>query len=115
MTLGQIAASCGMAPSKAHRYLVSLSRVALISQDPTSGRYDLGPAMPRLGAEALHRMDGVGIAASHLPGLRDRTGQGVGIHVWGEHGPVLVRWVDGRELLPMIVRIGATIPMLIRS
>lgn len=115
MTLTQIGAASGMAPNKAHRYLVSLGRVALVTQDPITGRYDLGPAMRRLGTEALRRMDAVGIAAGHLPGLRDRTGQSVGMHVWGEHGPVLVRWENGSELLPMTVRIGATLPLLSSS
>ncbi|HEY3605527.1 MAG TPA: IclR family transcriptional regulator [Sporichthyaceae bacterium] len=115
MTLTQIGAASGMAPNKAHRYLVSLGRVALVSQDPSTGKYDLGPAMRRLGTEALRRMDTVGIATAHLLGLRDRTGQTVGMHVWGEHGPVLVRWENGNELLPMIVRIGATLPLLSSS
>src|SRR5258706_337867 len=55
VTLSQIAAGSGMQPSKAHRYLVSLCRSGLVSQSPRSGLYDLGPAMRRLGAEALRR------------------------------------------------------------
>jgi IclR helix-turn-helix domain len=40
MTLTQISAAGDMAPNKAHRYLVSLGRVALVTQDPVTGRYD---------------------------------------------------------------------------
>src|SRR3979490_2749218 len=71
MTLTQIAEGSGMQLSKAHRYLVSLSRVRLVSQSPSSGLYDLGPAMRRLGAEALRRMDEGSLASEYLPGLRD--------------------------------------------
>lgn len=63
LTLTQVAEGAGMQPNKAHRYLVSLGRVGLVSQSPQSGRYDLGPAMRRLGAEALRRMDEVGVAS----------------------------------------------------
>ena len=112
MTLTQIAGAAGMAPSKAHRYLVSLSRVGLIAQSPASGRYDLGPAMRRLGVEALRRMDEVAWVSEHLPGLRDRTGHAVNLAVWGENGPVIVRWDYGSYALPITVRVGATMPML---
>src|ERR1700704_4775305 len=104
MTLTQVAEGCGMQASKVHRYLVSLGRAGLVSQSPRSGRYDLGPSMRRLGAEALRRMDEVGLASEYLPGLRDRTGHAVGLFVWGEHGPVLVRAEHGSDVLPMIVR-----------
>ncbi|MGY2061807.1 helix-turn-helix domain-containing protein, partial [Nocardia gipuzkoensis] len=91
-SLTQLAGLSGMQPSKIHRYLVSLSRIGLISQSPTSGLYDFGPSMRRLGAEALRRMDEVGLASEYLPGLRDRTRHAVNLAVWGDHGPIIVRW-----------------------
>lgn len=115
MTLTQIAEGSGMQPSKAHRYLVSLGRAGLVSQSRSSGRYDLGPAIRRLGAEALRRMDEVGLASEHLPGLRDRTGHTIALQVWGDHGPVLVRSEIGCHPLPMIVRVGATLPLVTTS
>ncbi len=111
MSLSQIAAFSRLQPSKAHRYLVSLSRVGLVTQSPTSGLYDLGPALRRLGAEALRRMDEVGLASEHLPGLRDRTRHSVNLAVWGDHGPVIVRWDYGAYPLPITVRVGATMPL----
>lgn len=111
MSLSQIAACSRLQPSKAHRYLVSLSRVGLVTQSPTSGLYDLGPALRRLGAEALRRMDEVGLASEHLPGLRDRTRHSVNLAVWGDHGPVIVRWDYGAYPLPITVRVGATMPL----
>lgn len=115
MGLTQIAAAAGMAPSKAHRYLVSLSRIGLVSQSRSSGLYDLGPSMRRLGMEALRRMDEVGLASEFLPGLRDRTTHAVNLAVWGEGGPVVVRWDYGAHALPITVRVGATLPMLSSS
>jgi DNA-binding IclR family transcriptional regulator len=115
MSLTQIAAAAGMSPSKAHRYLVSLGRVGLVAQSRSSGSYDLGPAMRRLGIESLRRMDEVGLASEHLPGLRDRTRHAVNLAVWGDTGPVLVRWDYGSYALPITVRVGATMPMVASS
>lgn len=115
MSLSQIAAASGMQPNKAYRYLVSLARVGLVAQSPRSGRYDLGPAMRRLGIEALRRMDEVAVVSEHLPALRDRTGHAVNLAVWGDHGPVIVRWDYGSYALPITVRVGATMPLLTSS
>jgi DNA-binding IclR family transcriptional regulator len=115
MSLTQIAAASAMAPSKAHRYLVSLARVGLVSQSRSSGLYDMGPSMRRLGAESLRRMDEGGLAAEYLPGLRDRTGHAVNLAVWGDHGPIIVRWDYGSYALPITVRVGATLPLLSSS
>ena len=115
MSLTQVAAGSGMQPSKVHRYLVSLGRMGLVAQSPTSGRYDLGPSLRRLGAEAMRRMDEVGLVSERLPALRDSTGHSVNLSVWGDHGPVVVRWQYGSYALPITVRIGATLPMLVSS
>ncbi|MBO2463945.1 IclR family transcriptional regulator [Actinomadura violacea] len=112
MSLTQIASASAMGPSKAHRYLVSLARVGLVAQSPSTGLYDLGPAMRRLGIESLRRMDEVGLVTQHLPGLRDRTAHAVNLAVWGENGPVIVRWEYGAYALPITVRVGATMPLL---
>ena len=115
MSLTQIAQASGMGASKAHRYLVSLGRAGLVAQSPSSGRYDMGPALRRLGAESLRRQDEVGLVSQYLPGLRDRTGHAVNLAVWGDQGPVIVRWDYGSYALPITVRVGATMPMLASS
>ncbi|MFE4756781.1 IclR family transcriptional regulator [Streptomyces mirabilis] len=115
MSLTQLGGACGMAASKVHRYLVSLKRAGLVSQSPSSGLYDFGPATRSLGIEALRRTDEVGTASEFLPGLRDHTTHGVNLAVWGDNGPVVVRWEYGSYALPITVRIGATLPMLASS
>jgi DNA-binding IclR family transcriptional regulator len=115
MSLTQLATACGMGPSKVHRYLVSLGRAGLVARSPSSGLYDMGPALRRLGMESLRRMDEVGLASEALPSLRDRTGHAVNLAVWGDHGPVVVRWNYGSYALPITVRVGATMPLLASS
>ncbi len=115
MSLSAISLGSGSRPSKVHRYLVSLGRVGLTSQDSKSGLYDFGPALRRLGAEALRRTNEVAVAATAALDLRDRTGHSVNVAVWGERGPVVVSWAYGSRPLALTVRIGATLPLLASS
>ncbi|WP_375400926.1 IclR family transcriptional regulator [uncultured Amnibacterium sp.] len=113
--LNEVARRSGQKASKVHRYLVSLCRAGLASQSPSSSLYDLGPAMRRLGAEALRRTNEVTIASEYAPLLRDDTGHSVNLSVWSDDGPVLVRWDFGAHVLPLNVRVGATLPLLASS
>lgn len=115
MSLTDIAAHTEMSASRVHRYLVSFSRVGLASQAQNSGLYDLGPAMRRLGIEALRRMNEVGIASEHISKLRDQTAHTVNLAVWGDTGPIVVRWEYGAYALPITIRLGATMPLLSSS
>ncbi|MFI5554351.1 IclR family transcriptional regulator [Streptomyces sp. NPDC051738] len=115
LSLSAIAQASGMQPSKVHRYLVSLGRIGLTSQDPASGLYDFGAAMRRMGAEALRRTNEVAVAGGHAMRLRDRTGHSVNLAVWGDRGPIVVSWAYGTRPLPLTVRVGATLPLLTSS
>jgi len=115
VSLTQIAKTTEMTPSKVHRYLVSLSRAGLVAQSRESGLYDLGPALRRLGMEALRRTDEVGLVSDRLPGLRDRTSHAVNLAIWSDHGPVNVRWQYGSHPLPITIRIGAIMPLATTS
>ncbi|MGW1720586.1 IclR family transcriptional regulator [Streptomyces sp. NPDC002156] len=115
LSLSAIAQASGMQPSKVHRYLVSLGRIGLTSQDPASGLYDFGASMRRLGAEALRRTNEVAVASGHAMRLRDSTGHSVNLAVWGDRGPLVVSWAYGTRPLPLTVRVGATLPLLTSS
>lgn len=115
MSLSTLAQASGMAPSKVHRYLVSLGRVGLTFQESSSGLYDFGPAMRRLGAESLRRTNEVAVTSGHAEALRNRTGHSVNVAVWGDQGPIVVSWAYGTRALPLTVRVGATLPLLSSS
>lgn len=112
MTLSDVAAGSSLHPAKAHRYLVSLVRVGLASQSVDTGLYDLGPASRALGIEALRRTDSVSVVSSHAVSLRDETGHTTNVAVWSDAGPSLVRWDTGAHALPIVVRVGSTLPLL---
>lgn len=112
MPLSKIAAVCRLAPSKTHRYLVSLVRTGFVAQEADTGLYNLGPAARTLGVEALRRVDEVGTASRHAAGLRDRTGHTVYLALWTDAGPSLVRQDHGWYPLPIMVRVGSILPVL---
>jgi len=112
MALSEVARNCAMHPAKVHRYLVSLVRAGLASQDARTGQYDLGPAARHLGMEALRRTDAESIAAAYTSRLRDQTGHTTNVAVWTEDGPIIVRWDSGTHVLPLNVRVGSVLPLL---
>ncbi len=112
LTLTEVGKASDLHPAKVHRYLTSLVRTGLASQDATTGMYDLGPAARHLGVEALRRVDSVRTALTRVIDLRDETGHTVNLSVWGDLGPTMVSWDTGSHLLPMVIRIGSTLPLL---
>ncbi|MEP6965999.1 MAG: IclR family transcriptional regulator [Polaromonas sp.] len=112
MTLKDIAAAAEMPPSKAHRYLVSLIRTGLIEQDPVTSRYKLGPFSLDIGLVALDRLDRVRLGLSAISDLRDRINETVGLAVWGDHGPVIVRWERPQRPITVNVVTGTSLPLL---
>jgi DNA-binding IclR family transcriptional regulator len=112
LSLNELARLSGEAPNKVHRYLVSLGRVGLTLQSLSTGRYDLGPALRRLGVEALRRTNEIAVATEHAGQLRDATGYAVNVSVWTDGGPVIVRWEYGLHALSLTTRIGASLPIV---
>lgn len=111
MALGDLAAGARMPASKAHRYLVSFSRVGLIEQQGESGHYTLGRFALDLGLAALGRLDGVSIAIPVVRDLARSIDQTVALAVWGSHGPTIVRWVGGDSPVTATLRVGSVMPL----
>jgi DNA-binding IclR family transcriptional regulator len=99
-------------PSKAHRYLVSLIRTELVEQDPTSGRYGVGPLGMALGLAGLRNVDVVRAATAELPALRDEIDETVLLALWSSHGPVVFRLEESRRPVYMNIRVGSVLPLL---
>ncbi|MDR5736880.1 MULTISPECIES: IclR family transcriptional regulator [unclassified Caballeronia] len=112
MMLRDLAHRAGMSPAKAHRYLVSFVRLGVVSQDPLSGRYELGGFALQMGLARLARVDGVRLARIALAGLRDRLDQTVGIAVWGNQGPTVVHWMESSYPAKASLKLGDVMPLL---
>ncbi|WP_438395160.1 IclR family transcriptional regulator [Caballeronia sp. DA-9] len=112
MMLRDLARCAGMSPAKAHRYLVSFLRLGVVSQDPVSGRYELGGFALQMGLARLARVDGVKLARIALTGLRDQLDQTVGIAVWGNQGPTVVHWMESSHPAKASLKLGDVMPLL---
>jgi DNA-binding IclR family transcriptional regulator len=112
MMLRDLAQRAGMSPAKAHRYLVSFLRLGLASQDPVSGRYELGGFALQMGLARLARVDGVKLARIALTELRDRMDITVGIAVWGNQGPTVVHWRESSYPAKASLKLGDVMPLL---
>ncbi|MCF8151584.1 MAG: IclR family transcriptional regulator [Burkholderiaceae bacterium] len=112
MMLRDLAKAAGMPAAKAHRYLVSFMRTELVTQDPVSGRYDLGYFALDLGLASLARLDAVRVATPALDALGEEIGETVALAVWGNMGPTIVRWVESRRPVTVNLRTGAVMPLL---
>lgn len=112
MTLKDLAARAGLPPSRAHPYLVSYGRLGFVQQDAASGRYALGPAALQLGLAALRQNDPVRTAGPVAEALAAETGQAVAIAVWGNCGPTVIRMIDARQPLHVVMRAGSVMSLL---
>ena len=106
MSLKDLAASAALPPSRAHPYLVSYGRLGLVHQDNASGWYALGPAALQLGLTALHQYDPVRAAGPIAEALAAETGQAVALAIWGNFGPTVIRMIDARQPLHVLMRAG---------
>jgi DNA-binding IclR family transcriptional regulator len=112
LSLKDVAAMAGMAPSKAHLYMVSFLRLGLVIQDPATMRYGLGPYVVQLGLSAIRQLELADVAREPMELLRERTGLAVFLSIWGNRGPTIVLKLDGRWEIPMSIRQGYVLPIL---
>ncbi len=115
MMLKEIASAADMPASKAHRYLVSLVRSGLVQQDSGNSKYDLGPLAIPLGLAAVDRLDRVKLGINSIAELRDLTNETTALSVWGEFGPVMVRWERPHRPITVNVVTGNTVSLLAAS
>jgi DNA-binding IclR family transcriptional regulator len=91
---------------------MSFQRLRVVSQDPVSGRYELGGFALQMGLARLARVDGVKLARMALTGLRDSLDQTVGIAVWGNQGPTVVHWMESSHPAKAALKLGDVMPLL---
>lgn len=113
-SLKSIAEHGDVAPAKAHRYLASLIRTGLVSQDARTSLYDLGPLAKRLGTAAISRDKIIkrGLRCLEDVAIESRTTGH--FSVWGQHGPVVIAVEHGGPPVLSSLGIGMS-PPLFRS
>jgi len=112
MMLRDLAREAGMAPAKAHPYLVSFSRLGLIEQDKATGRYEFGPLALELGVVSLRRLSAVRVATPQIAALAGEIDLAVSLAIWGTHGPTIVRLEEPSHQVHIVMRVGSVVAML---
>lgn len=90
LPLKELAKAAGMAPGKAHPYLVSFAKLGLVTQESSTGYYWLGPTAMQLGLVTLRMLNPVREATPFAEQLARETGHSVALSVWGNQGPTVV-------------------------
>lgn len=111
MALKDLSLAANMAPAKAHPYLVSFGKLGLIAQDAESGRYGLGPLAMQLGLISLQQFDPVRLATPLIAELAHTLGHTVGIAVWGNRGPTMVRIEEAPSAVHVNMRHGTVMSL----
>jgi DNA-binding IclR family transcriptional regulator len=111
LSLKEVSTRADMPRSKAHLYLSTFLGLGLIARD-SAGRYTLGPYAIQLGLSALRQSSVVDLADGPMHVLRNQTGHSVHLSVWGNHGPTIVKKLDGGLQVPVSVRVGFVVPLL---
>jgi DNA-binding IclR family transcriptional regulator len=109
--LKDLAREAGMTAAKAHPYLVSFGKLGLIEQDEQSGRYGLGPLAMQLGLISLQQYDPVRLATPLIAELARTLGHTVGVAVWGNRGPTIVRIEDAPSAVHVNMRHGTVMSL----
>ena len=112
LPLKDLAKAAGMHPGKTHRYLVSLTRSELVTQDEASGHYGIGTASIALGLAGLRSVEVVRTATALLPTLRDEIRETVMLAMWSPQGPVVFALEESSRPVTMNIRIGSILPLL---
>ena len=111
LALKDLAQAAGMAPAKAHPYLVSFGKLGLIEQDPASGRYGLGPLAMQLGLISLQQLDPVALATPLIETLAGECGHTVAMVVWGNRGATVVRIAQSPSPVHVSMRHGTVMSL----
>ena len=109
--LREIAAAADMSRSQTHRYLAAYVNTGLVTQDPLTGFYALGPTAVRIGLSAISRIDVIQQSAAELRELVDTLGYTGLLSTWGDYGPTIVVWIDGQTGFTSSLSLGSVLPL----
>ncbi|WP_419739189.1 IclR family transcriptional regulator [Ruegeria sp.] len=111
--LRDISRGTGLAASKLQFYLISLTEVGVVLQDPQSGYYGLGPYTLQLGIAGLQQFDIFKAMHPRMDDFAERHGHNIFMGVWGNHGPTIVHRVSGHSNRSILeLRLGSVLPVL---
>lgn len=110
-TLKEIAILLNESPAKLHRYMVSLSRIGLISKS-ANNEYEIGALALDLAFKALNQLDPVDEACKIAKELNRKSSCGVAVSLWGSVGPIVIKTYEPLKSLHTQIREGSVMSLV---
>lgn len=107
----QVARELDTSKAVIHRVLQSMVGRGLLTQDPASRAYRLGPAAVAIGARALRDCDLRAVAEPILSALRDATDETTTLSQRNGHDRAYIAQFPSPQEIKMLVEIGRTFPL----
>ena len=111
-SLGTVATKTQLSSSRAYRYLRALVDGGFVTQDKSTGHYDLGIGILHLGLSAIGRVDPVRHALPVMHRVTEQTGFTTVLSLWGSNGPTVIRCENGTLDMSLKVREGSNLSLL---
>ena len=73
--------------------------------------HDLGEFSIDLGMASLAHLQAVRVATRELARLANELNQTIGLAVWGNHGPTIIRWEESKRPVTLNLRTGVVVPV----
>lgn len=109
--LGDIAAALDLAKPTAHGILRTLQGVGFVDQDAATGKYRLGTAVRRLGAEAMDGNELRSWAINWADSLASRSGESVRVGTAVDGAVLVVHHVFRPDNSEQVLQVGERMPL----
>lgn len=111
LTVRELAEKMGMASSTVHRLLQSLENLEVLSKDPTTRRYRLGPAVLRIALLGTDEFDLRSVALPYMHRLHELAEESVGLNVRVGDSRVYIEQITSKHYLRAAAVIGEPYPL----
>jgi IclR family transcriptional regulator, acetate operon repressor len=111
LALAELSDTQGLSRTTTHRLLAALESEDLVSREPATGAYRLGPAIIALGAQALLSHDLRAAAQPELDRLAADSGETATLEVLAGDQVLIVSEVPGRHLVTVAPELGTLWPL----
>jgi IclR family transcriptional regulator, KDG regulon repressor len=109
--LTELSSRLGLDKSTAARLLKFLDERSLISRQPETKKYTIGPRLLALSATAMHRFDLIASVTPMLGALRDETDETACLHIRVANDRICVAGEESRHPLRRVLALGQPTPL----
>jgi len=111
LTLSDLAARVGLAPSTTHRLLGTLESQGFVQLDEELGQWCIGAQAFIVGSAFLNNRDLTGQARPFMRRLMEEAGETVNLAVLDHNDAVFVSQAECREMMRMVAKLGSRAPL----